>query len=471
MAEPPPAALTHIHQELIKLTQAWALRRPFDAARAADLRRQAVLLNHQHYLATIPAYQRLAGEAGIDLVDDLGPLVEQLLVSDDLFKSYSQRWLDENDFGRMNGWLSTIHHRPVQVDVAGVASIDGWIDRLGQQGVLPVYSSGTSGAFSFIPRDRAMWELVRLANTCYLLPLLTFDKLGAAWQRLLVRGATSLLSPAGFSRLVSRVSVKPFDAVFLDFQGGRTGMQAIGEELAPAFRRTTFLYPIRLSANVLRSLRRGPRSEAEFASLQAVQVETSTRREQNYGRVVASMASSAAEGKNVFMFGTPALFKELCEVMTCAGQRLALPAGSLILFGGGWKGFGGERIPRPLLVAMIADRLGLDEARILEGYSMTEINVFTVRCDHGRFHIPPLVEPLILDEALRPLAGPDLRGIFAFLDPLATAYPGFVASGDEVHLVDGPCPCGLSGPAVVEIGRARARELKGCGGVMASLAA
>jgi hypothetical protein len=157
--------------------------------------------------------------------------------------------------------------------------------------------------------------------------------------------------------------------------------------------------------------------------------------------------------------------------MTCAGQRLALPAGSLILFGGGWKGFGGERIPRPLLVAMIADRLGLDEARILEGYSMTEINVFTVRCDHGRFHIPPLVEPLILDEALRPLAGPDLRGIFAFLDPLATAYPGFVASGDEVHLVDGPCPCGLSGPAVVEIGRARARELKGCGGVMASLAA
>ncbi len=64
-----------------------------------------------------------------------------------------------------------------------------------------------------------------------------------------------------------------------------------------------------------------------------------------------------------------------------AYQRLALPAGSLILFGGGWKGFDGERIPRPLLVAMIADRLGLDEARILEGYSMTEINVFTVRCD------------------------------------------------------------------------------------------
>ena len=61
MTQQTPAALAHIHRELIKLTQAWALRRPFDAARAADLRRQAILLNHQHYLATIPAYRRLAG--------------------------------------------------------------------------------------------------------------------------------------------------------------------------------------------------------------------------------------------------------------------------------------------------------------------------------------------------------------------------------------------------------------------------
>ena len=340
--------LTGIHEKLIKLTQAWALRQPFDAEQARALRRQAILLNHKHYVETIPAYQRLAKEAGIEKVVDIGPLIEQLMVSDDLFKSYSQRWLDENDFTRMNQWLSFVHHRRVNVDVGDVRSIDGWIDRLGQHGVMPVYSSGTSGAFSFIPRDRAMWELVRMANTCYLLPLLTYNKLGSSWQRLLTRWAAAWLSPSSFSQAVSRLSVKPFDAVFLDFQGGRTGMQAIGEELAATFRRTTFLYPIRLSANVLRSLRRGPRSEEEVGVLQAVQAETVGRREQNYARVVASMRSSAVDHKNVFMFGTPALFKELCETMVYSGQRLALPAGSLILFGGGWKGFGGERIPREL---------------------------------------------------------------------------------------------------------------------------
>jgi hypothetical protein len=38
-------------------------------------------------------------------------------------------------------------------------------------------------------------------------------------------------------------------------------------------------------------------------------------------------------------------------------------------------------------------------------------------------------------------------------------------------MVNGQCACGLGGPAVTEIGRARSREIKGCGGVMASVAA
>ena len=64
-----------------------------------------------------------------------------------------------------------------------------------------------------------------------------------------------------------------------------------------------------------------------------------------------------------------------------------------------------------------------------------------------------------------------MRLLHGFLDPLDISYPGFIISGDEIHFVDGECACGLSGPAVTEIGRARHREVKGCGGIMASLAA
>jgi hypothetical protein len=120
---------------------------------------------------------------------------------------------------------------------------------------------------------------------------------------------------------------------------------------------------------------------------------------------------------------------------------------------------------------MMATNLNLPLDRIMEGYSMTEMNAFTLRCDHGRFHIPPLIEPVIFDEGLSPMEGEDLRGIFGFMDPLAISYPGFIISGDEVHFIDGDCPCGLSGAAVTEIGRARSREVKGCGGIMASITA
>jgi hypothetical protein len=121
------------------------------------------------------------------------------------------------------------------------------------------------------------------------------------------------------------------------------------------------------------------------------------------------------------------------------------------------------------MVQNLSDCFDLPPERILEGYSMTEISLLTVRCANGRFHIPPILEPVILDEELNPLEGRDLSGTFGFLDPLAISYPGFIISGDHVHFVDGECQCGLVGPALTEIGRARSREVKGCGGIMGSV--
>ena len=63
-------------------------------------------------------------------------------------------------------------------------------------------------------------------------------------------------------------------------------------------------------------------------------------------------------------------------------RQVTLPASSLVLFGGGWKSFSGQRIPRNDLVALITQALGLAPDRIVEGYSMTEMNAFNVRCDY-----------------------------------------------------------------------------------------
>jgi hypothetical protein len=102
---------------------------------------------------------------------------------------------------------------------------------------------------------------------------------------------------------------------------------------------------------------------------------------------------------------------------------------------------------------------------------MTETSVLTMRCRYGRFHIPPVIEPVILDDALNPIEGDDIRGAFGFMDALATSHPGFIISSDYVHMVNSECPCGLHGPAILEIGRMPGVEVKGCGGIMGSFSA
>jgi hypothetical protein len=152
-------------------------------------------------------------------------------------------------------------------------------------------------------------------------------------------------------------------------------------------------------------------------------------------------------------------------------KKLALKKGSLVLLGGGWKSFAGEAISREALVEMITKCLGVPPQMILEGYSMTEINMLMLRCECGRFHIPPIIEPVVFDEELNPLEGKDIKGAFGFLDPLGVSYPGFIISGDYVRMIDGECDCGLVGPAILEIGRLPGSEVKGCGGIMGSIRA
>jgi hypothetical protein len=243
------------------------------------------------------------------------------------------------------------------------------------------------------------------------------------------------------------------------------------QELAPVFRRHYFLYDIDLTATALRCLRRGAQTEAERTLLERFQTEVIGKRDENYRKIIEHINTSLGDGQKLFLFGAPYQFKELCELLLRQNQKLILKRGSLILFGGGWKSFTGEVMERKSLIEMISETFGLPPQRILEGYSMTEISMLMLRCDAGRFHIPPMIEPAIFDEELNPLEGKNLKGIFGFLDPLAVSYPGFLISGDYVHVIDGECDCGFSGTAITDIGRAKSKEIKGCGGIMSSIKA
>jgi hypothetical protein len=456
-----------VRDELIKITREWGAGQKIDFAQVQELRNRLVALNHRHYVANIPIYQKLAFEEGISGTVDIETIKRRLTFSDDIFKSYRQDWLDGYDFTSMNDWLSGIFHRKIEIDVSGITDIDDWADRLEGNSVKLVYSSGTSGAFSFVPRETHEWARAKNTNISCLSPLLVSRLIPPATRFMLKLRSSQMLTQKAM-----QIGMADYDAVFLGFRQGRMGNQALIQELASLFPKQTYLYDLDIAASTLRALTRGQVSKNKQELVDRLRDEVAgSNKESNYLRIIDAIKNATQSGRKVFIFGAPYQFKELCGMISSAREPIALKKGSLVLFGGGWKSFSGETVGHDELVKSISGSLGIPPEMVLEGYSMTEINVLMLRCEYGRFHIPPLIEPIIYDDELEPIEGPDIRGRFGFLDTIAVSYPGFVISGDAVHLVDSECQCGLSGPAILEIGRASGHEIKGCGGIMGSFRA
>jgi len=429
---------------------AWASGDAYDEGEATRLRHRAIAACHAHYRAAVPAYRRMCDDAGVGDDPGFATIVESCTVGDDWFKSYDTAWLEAGDFGAMGRWLGdACAEGAAGAAAAGAGGVDDWLERLERAGVHVLYSSGTSGKLSFVPRGPASWESYTANGPSYLM---------ARLQRM-------------------GLNLSAMDAVVLGFRGGRMGIQRAGVEIARWVARVEYLYDFEIRADTLREALRTRTPEEARRARAALSAEGATAseadgREAAYARVLAACRRATAAGRAVWLFGAPYQVKELCALAEAARAPRFAP-GSVVTLGGGWKSFEGERVERAALAATIERALGVGAGRVMEAYSMVELNSPLMCCEAGRFHVPPLLEPLVYDEALVPrAAGPDVTGVFGFLDATATSYPGFVVTGDEVRLVRECCPCGLVGPAIAgEVRRAPGREVRGCGGILATVRA
>jgi hypothetical protein len=117
----------------------------------------------------------------------------------------------------------------------------------------------------------------------------------------------------------------------------------------------------------------------------------------------------------------------------------------------------------------INDRFGIPEEYCRDGYMMTEMNLFFPECESHYKHIPYFSYAMVFDEQMNPLPYGEY-GTFAFLDPLANSYPGFIITGDRAKLLE-HCPgCDRPGPVLApEISRIEGAGPKGCAEVAAKL--
>jgi Acyl-protein synthetase, LuxE len=407
----------------------------FDEAAATRLRHHAIALCHAHYRAAIPAYRRLCAEMGVGDDVPLPTLAERCTVTDDLFKSYDAAWVGGRDFAALSQWLGDVSAEPVPADAAAAGDVDDWLERLEAGGLHVLYSSGTRGKLSFVPRGEASWDAYRANGPSYLMHQV--QRLG--------------------------IDLSAMDGAVLGFRGGRMGIQRAGVELSRYLATVHYLYDWEIRAETLRTLLTVP---------PAVGATTAVGQDEAYWSFLGAVRRSTERGRAVWLFGAPYQVMRLGTLMQAIGAP-RLRAGSVVTLGGGWKSFEGHRVDRPTLCGLIEAALGVPAARVLEAYAMVELNTPLMRCREDRYHVPPILEPWVFDETLSPLPPQsDVTGTFGFMDPTATSFPAFLVTGDEVRLVRAPCPCGLVGPAVVgEVRRAPGREVRGCGGILATVRA
>jgi hypothetical protein len=175
------------------------------------------------------------------------------------------------------------------------------------------------------------------------------------------------------------------------------------------------------------------------------------------------LRDAAAHRQRVIIFGPPSGLSSLIDELAEASRQVELPIGSCVVTGGGWK----QALSQDLasLLEAASKQVGIDRRRCVDAYSTSELNTVFVSCARNRYHVPPVVEAVIVDDLLRPLDGEDENaGRLAVFDPFARSYPSLLATSDYVILRADPCPCGLGGQTLLApITRLKDAPPRGCG--------
>ncbi len=421
--------LLGLQADLIEGTKRWAMGEPADDL--STLRHEAICLNHLRYVNLVPAYHKFA--ESVDLLGnvDLNLVINELMFTDDLFKSYDSTLLDQADFAGMNAWLSNICTQDICFDTSAVHNVAQWRTHLKAAGIFLSYSSGTSGNMSFIPRDPMTWGALRKNSSYYANP-------------------NSIIRMDG--------QTPSFDCLIAGPRGEGMGIQGAAAGLSAMAANAHYLYDKVLNEDAVRN--------------QLTPKITELDERQAYESAIAFINAARDGNRPVLVFGAPFQLRRFCERLTELQAKLDTLPGSTVVTGGGWKSFQGERIPQTDLIDMVDQTLHIPSSHFIDTYSTAELNCAMTRCAEGHYHIPPLIEPVLLDESLFGECGATGYGTLGFLDPFSMSFPGYLITGDMGKLENTLCGCGLHGWYIDgEIKRAPEQSIKGCGGVLASMTA
>lgn len=394
---------------------------------ANELRLKALRHSFRHHYENNPFYRTFCQDNNVtpDNIKTLDDLAKIPLIPDRFFKDYPSG----KDFAR---WLATLYTGqlpPVTVKGSN-PSYDDVINALNGAGMHIAYSSGTSGRHTFIPRDQKTFNAseyaIAKAAITMVYPFWEYD----------MHGYLMMPNPKKTNVYAGKVCTMFFDVI-------RNVGVAIDRDI-----------PADL---IQQAMSGGIKSKL-------IQYGIKRANKKMVQRMVRWLEEREKSGKKVGLVGLPFILHSVLNHLEEEGMAFDFGERGAVITGGGWKIYEGQRMPVEEFRKRVGDLLGIPDHLCLDLYGMVEGNGWMVHCPEGHYlHVPySYFQPLVLDEDYQPM-GYNEWGRFAFLDPLAESYPGFIISGDQVRLLEN-CPvCDRPGPVLEpEIKRARGEEMRGC---------
>ncbi|OBA70332.1 hypothetical protein A5641_13505 [Mycobacterium sp. 1554424.7] len=400
------------------------------AEEVADVQQQALKIRFESLRPQLEALDKLATQQGVDRVEEIDDVLP-VLFDHRVYKSYPLSLIEKRQFSRLTVWLNRLTtHDLKSVPLDGVDSVDDWLSRLDEHGMIIGHSTGTTGKLSFIPRSRTEWPAWRTDH---------FESL---------RFATGL--DMRTEKIHNFAAGYRYGHQMMAKQGMLFGAETAGGD---AYRH--MLYDYRLSSDLL-SLAGRMRAAEERGELDQLQIdprlleerkqliEAASHREEDLQHWFEKLAVEF-RGQKVLVGGTSADMVRLALKGKEVGLQVQFAPGSVLAVGGGFKGF--KDAPANWK-EVLQEFFGIP--KMASFYGMSEMIAANPICDAGFFHIAPYTIPILLNEDAQrlPAAGTQ-TGRMAFYDLLAETYWGGFISGDRVTITfDGECACGFSSARV-----------------------
>lgn len=431
---------------------------------------EAIQASHRWHYARNRAYRTTLAARGVGA--DVRPEQLHLLlrVSATTFKSYVEYLgtpFPQDQPRRVLAWLAD--HLSIELPQERTAALKRRYPSLeallrhveilyADRGIEIVTSSGTSGVFTLMVRDR---EAAEVATRAYFTAIAHVWQIGPQHDMIFVMPTRTRVAMGRIASIGTRV---------LNWTA----------ESSVAYTMPFAADPDTIRIRAGRTFRTGVRGAWERHALHRfMQWAYRTLAERKVvERTLRALEQSVRSGHPALLLGGLVQLDGIGRHLLAQGG-MALLAGSRVATGGGVK----ESYPRTPDEIRATLRQALRDPNgnplpVSDVYGMAEAHWAAFQCPEGNYHIPPWVYVAVIDDDDRPVPGSEITGFLAFWDPIGggNVYPPFFRTADQVCLVNANgyfdparvCACGDDSPYLKpnSIRRLDLVEEAGCGATL-----